>query len=173
MSFLLFTIILWGSREGIISLILLINWHQRFDLPKVTQLDIGGPRTSSMLTPGTAFSPILYGKGGAKERHWREPQETRVFHYTVTSFWLAELEWLCLVFSQGLSASQNPCQEHPAFFQSRRNAEGKIVLSYKKITEYVNILELKASNAYPWPVGAMLSTLNEMVTIILREKKEL
>lgn len=154
-------------------LILLINWHQRFDLPKVTRLDIGGPRTSSMFTPGTGFSPILHGKWGAKERHWREPQETRVFPYTVTSFWLAEPEWLCLVFSQGLSASQNPCQEHPAFFQRRRNTEGKIVLSYKKIIEYVNILQLKASKAYPWPAGTMLSTLNEMVTIILREKKEL
>lgn len=44
------------QQKGIISLILLRNWGQRlFDLPKVTQLDIGGSKTSTMPAPGTEF----------------------------------------------------------------------------------------------------------------------
>lgn len=123
------------------------NWVQRiFDLSKVTQLLLV-PELQVCLPLMQSFFPTLRRNSGKEESNWREQRETRIFHYTVTLFWLAEQEWLCLVFSHGPSASQNPCQEHPSFIQSRRNEEGKMALSYKKTENiiYGNILELKST----------------------------
>ena len=115
--FFFLKITLWGSREGIISFILLTKKLRSFDLPKITQLLVV-PELQVCLLVAQGFFPTLRRNSGEEESNWIEPRETKLFHYILTSFWLAEQEWLCLVFFHGPLASQNPCQEHPAFFRA-------------------------------------------------------
>lgn len=144
MSFLLFKIILWGSRKASLAS---FYWETEvrdyLTCPRSHSWILVVLKLQVCLLLVQSFLSTLQGNWRGKERNSREPKEIRIFHYTVTLFWLAEQEWLCLVFSQGLSASQNPCQEHPAFFSEHKERWSLVIITEHTI--YENILKLKAS----------------------------
>lgn len=138
MSFFLFKITLWGSREGIISLILLTKKPRSENIWLVQgHTVIGSPRTSSMLTSGAGLFPHTKEKlrrGRKQMKRTNRNQNTSLYHYLVlvcrTGMTLPSLfSW---IFSFPESLSRTSC------VFSEQKEEAKMALSYNK-TSFMEI----------------------------------
>lgn len=138
---------LWSSIEDIISLILWTNLGHRFDLPKVTQHLIGGPKTSNMLTPGAVFSHTnrKLRRERKKLKRTKRNQSISLYYYLVwacrTGMTLPSL--LSRTFSFPESLSRTSCF---IFFRAERMQKERWSLVTRK--HYGNSIELKATEAY-------------------------